>query len=139
MRLREDSFLLKSPKRPDLALFHIRVNDSFGQKKPMKEINIHPNAKTDGFLQMGSLLIKYISAPFSNVTGNLMWDIFHRAWGRGSRTRPPWMGMPMLMAWKTAPCRYSSVPGVFIPPHRVLPYLYRQTRKLQTGTLERPS
>lgn len=51
MRLREDSFLLKSPKRPDLALFHIRVNDSFGQKKPMKEINIRPNAKTDGFLQ----------------------------------------------------------------------------------------
>lgn len=42
MRLREDSFLLKSPKRPDLALFHIRVNDSFGQKKPMKEINIRP-------------------------------------------------------------------------------------------------
>lgn len=51
MRLREDSFLLKSPKRPDLALFHIRVNDSFGQKKLMKEINIRPNAKTDGFLQ----------------------------------------------------------------------------------------
>lgn len=51
MRLREYSFLLKSPKRADIALLHIRPNDSFGQKKPMKEINTHPNAKTDGFLQ----------------------------------------------------------------------------------------
>lgn len=31
------------------------------------------------------LLIKYISAPFSNVMGELMWDIFHRDWGRGPR------------------------------------------------------
>lgn len=35
------------------------------------------------------LLIKYISAPFSNVMGELMWDIFHRDWGRGPRISLP--------------------------------------------------
>lgn len=43
--------------------------------------------------QMGSfrasLLIKYISAPFSNVMGDLMWDIFHGDWGRGSSISLP--------------------------------------------------
>jgi len=82
-----------------------------------------------------SLLIKYISAPFSNVTGNLTWDIFHGDRGRGSRTSPLRVGMPIL---KAAPCRYSA-PGVFLPPHCVLPRPYRQTGRVRAAAAERRS